>query len=292
MNQTTVKPRVSTLSVVPTGGALGAEIRGPRIADMDEAQFARVREAWMEHLVLLFRDQHLTDPELLAFGKRFGKLDPPGTSIIGKPFLDDYPDILVISNIVESGVPRGNLGDGEAIWHTDMSYRPNPPTAAILNALEIPPSGGNTYWANQYLALERLPEELRRAVEGRQLNHDETLNSGGQLRKGFTPVTDPRTAPGTRHPIVRTHPETRRKALYLGRRSNAWIVDLPLDESEDLLNQLWRHATQPELVWGHEWRVGDVLIWDNRCTLHRRDSFDPGTRRLMHRVQIAGDRPV
>ena len=157
--------------------------------------------------------------------------------------------------------------------------------------MELPPTGGNTYFANQYLAYDTLPEDMRRSLEGRLIIHDETYNSGGQLRKGFKEVSDPREAPGARHPVFRVHPKTGKRALYLGRRRNAYILGLPLDESEQLLDALWAHASRPEFVWAQVWEHGDTLIWDNRCLIHRRDPFDPDARRMMHRVQIKGERP-
>jgi taurine dioxygenase len=192
----------------------------------------------------------------------------------------------VISNIRRDGVPIGGLGDGEAIWHADMTYVERPPMAAILYAIEIPPAGGDTYWANMYLAYETLPAELKRRIEGREAVHDATYNSAGTRRKGYQDVTDPRTAPGARHPLVRAHPETGRKCLFLGRRRNSYVVGLDLNESETLLDQLWAHATQPQFTFRQQWRVGDVMVWDNRCTLHRRDAFDPRARRLLHRTQV------
>ena len=280
------------VEVVPSGKACGAEIRGVDLNALEHGQFAAIEQALYDHLVVVVRGQKLGHAELVALGKRFGELEPPGMSIIGKPYIDDYPDILVISNIVENGQPQGNLGAGEAAWHTDMSYREKPISFAILNAVELPPTGGNTYFANQYLAYDALPDELRKKLEGRTVIHDETYNSAGQLRKGFKEVTDPREAPGARHPVFRTHPATRKRALYLGRRLNGCITGLALDESERLLDTLWAHASRPEFVWGHEWRLGDVLIWDNRCLVHRRDAFDPSTRRKLTRVQLKGDRPV
>jgi taurine dioxygenase len=278
-------------TVVPSGAACGAEVRGVDLAHMDEAGFKTVLDALRDHLVVRIRGQKLQHANLVALGKRFGELEPPGMSIIGKPYIDDYPDILVISNIVENGQPQGNLGAGEASWHTDMSYRDRPISFAILNAVELPPSGGNTYFANQYLAYDTLPAALRSKLEGRMLIHDETYNSAGQMRKGFKEVSDPREAPGARHPVFRTHPVTGKKALYLGRRLNANIIGLPLEESERLLDELWAHASRPEFTWGHEWQMGDVLIWDNRALIHRRDAFDPSTRRKLTRVQIKGEKP-
>lgn len=280
-----------TPRVIPSGKGCGAEVAGVDLAALDPATVATLKQAVTDHLVVVVRGQPITDSQLIALGRIFGELEPPGMSIIGKPYLDDYPDILVISNLTENGQPLGNLGNGEAIWHTDMSYRAKPCTYAILHALEVPPAGGNTYFANQYLAYDTLPEDLKKKLDGRMLIHDETYNSAGQLRKGFEAVTDPREAPGAQHRIFRTHPITRRKALYLGRRRNAYIIGLPLEESEALLDQLWVHASQPQFVWWNEWQQGDTLIWDNRCVIHRRDAFDNSHRRMMHRVQISGERP-
>jgi taurine dioxygenase len=267
--------------------ALGAEVSGVDLSrPLPAADFAGIHKAWLEHLVLRFRGQTLSDAELLAFSRLFGELDPPGPNPYGRPFLPEHPEMNVISNIKQDGAPIGGLGDGEAIWHADMTYVDTPPMAALLYALEVPPSGGDTYWANLYLAYETLPANLKQRIEGRSAVHDATYNSAGILRKGYAELSDPRAAPGARHPLVRAHPETGRKCLFLGRRRNSYILGLELSESERLLDALWAHATQPRLTLRQQWRVGDVLLWDNRCTVHRRDAFDARARRLMHRTQI------
>ena len=278
---------MNSLEIKKLGDAIGAEIGGVDLSrPLDEQTFKKIREAWLEDLVLRFRGQKLTDPQVLAFSRNFGELDPPGPNPLGRPFLADHPEMNVISNIKEGGVPIGGLGDGEAIWHADMTYVERPPMAAILYAIEIPPAGGDTFWANMYLAYETLPSHLKEQVEGRKAVHDATYNSAGTKRKGYGDVTDPRSAPGARHDLVRTHPETGRKCLFLGRRRNSYVLGLELAESEALLDALWEHATQPRFTFRQEWRVGDVIVWDNRCTLHRRDAFDPRARRLLHRTQI------
>lgn len=259
--------------------ALGAEIGDVDLSvPLPDKKISWIRQAWLEHLVLRFRGQSLSDPQLLAFSRRFGELDPPGPNPYGRPYLADHPEMNVISNIRQGGVPIGGLGDGEAVWHADMTYVEKPPMGAMLFALEVPPSGGDTYWANMVLAYETLPGELKQRIEGRKAVHDATYNSAGERRKGH--------APGARHPLARTHPETGRQSLFLGRRRNSAIEGLAPDESEALLDALWAHATQPRFTFRQEWRVGDLILWDNRCTLHRRDPFDPAARRLMHRTQI------
>jgi taurine dioxygenase len=283
-------PSIEVQKLAPS---LGAEVGGVDLSRPVSAEtFAEIRRAWLDHLVLRFRGQRLSDPQLLAFSRLFGELDPPGPNPYGKPFLPEHPEMNVISNIKMDGAPIGGLGDGEAIWHSDMTYVDTPPMGAILHALEVPPSGGDTYWANMYLAYETLPPELKRKIEGRRAVHDATYNSAGMMRKGYKEVTDPREAPGARHPLVRTHPETGRECLFLGRRRNSYILGMELEESDALLDALWAHATRAGLTFRQQWQAGDVLIWDNRCTLHRRDSFDPSARRLMHRTQIkaAGQR--
>jgi len=268
---------------------LGAEISGVDVSkpiNPDELQ--QIMTAWKEHLVLRFRGQKLSDPELLEISKNFGEIDPPGPNSYGKPFLADFPEINVISNIKVGDQPIGGLGDGEAVWHADMTYIETPPKASFLHALEIPASGGNTSWANMYLAYDALPENLKRAINGRKAIHDATYNSAGMIRKGMKDVTDPREAPGAHHPLVVRHPESGMPCLFLGRRRNSYILGMPLDESNQLLDELWAHIDNPEFVFTQIWQLHDLILWDNRCTLHRRDSFDPKARRLMHRTQIKG----
>jgi taurine dioxygenase len=287
----------------PTGAALGADIGGVDLArELSPEAVDAIKQAWSDHLVLRFRGQRLDDDQLMRFSAYFGELDwaPVIAASRAKvPGEDRYVEsaeqgrryISVISNIIENGRAIGALGAYESIWHTDMSYNPEPPSASALYALEVPPSGGDTGFSNMYLAYETCPEKLRLRVEGRLCRRDSTYNSAGELRRGFSEVTDPRQAPGADHPIVRTHPVTGRKALFLGRRRNAYVQGLELSDSEQLLDELWAYATRPDLTWYQQWRVGDLVLWDNRCVMHRRDKFDPSSRRLTHRSQIKGDRP-
>ena len=279
----------STIAVFPSGKPLGAEIRGVDLRAVTDADFAAIQRAWNDYSVLVFRGQQLTDNDLIAFSRRFGDLDWAPIQETGRRFVEGHPEIYVVSNVIVNGEPIGSLGAGEASWHTDMSYLEIPPKASMLYALEVPPIGGNTYFCGMYHAYDSLPDTLKHRIAGRMLKHDGTYNSGGYLRQGVTAGNDPVTSPGAWHPLVCTHPETRRRALYLGRRRNAYIQGLPLAESEALLDELWAIATREELTWWNEWQVGDLVLWDNRSTMHRRDSFDPATRRILHRTQIKSE---
>jgi len=279
------------VDVVPTGAALGAELKGVDLRAIESATLQAIRDAWLAHEVLLIRGQWLDDEALITFSRHFGELEKAPIQENGRRFVEGHPEIYVVSNIVEAGIAIGSLGSGEAVWHTDMSYLALPPKASMLYGLEVPASGGETSFCSMMAAWRTLPAPLKVAIAGRRIKHDGTYNSGGYVREGLIASDDPRTAPGAYHPIVCLHPETARPALYLGRRRNAYVEGLSLAESEALLDALWAHATRPELTWEHRWRVGDLLIWDNRSTMHRRNGFDPDARRLLHRTQIRGETP-
>jgi taurine dioxygenase len=282
-----------TIAITQLDAPLGARLDGIDLAvPLAQSDVGAIAEAWRTRLVVVAQGQRLSDPQLLAFSRCFGELDPPGPNPYGEPFNKAFPDINVISNVVENGEPIGGLGDGEAVWHADMTYVEVPPKAAVLHALEVPPAAGNTYFADMFAAYETLPADLKRAAEGRIAIHDASRNSAGMLRKGYKAVTDVRETVGARHPLVRIDPTTQRKALFLGRRPNSYVVGLPVADSEALLDALWAHATEPRFTMCHEWRVGDVLMWNNLAVLHRRDPFDPKSRRIMHRTQIKGQERV
>jgi taurine dioxygenase len=272
-----------TFAVTPLSSALGAQIHGIDAAAIDDAGFERVRAAWLEHLVLLFRNQRLDDRALVDFTSRFGELEE-APLFGGRRYVEEHPEVMIISNVAVDGREIGSLGNAEAFWHTDLNFVEEPPAASCLFAHEVPPTGGDTGFANMYAAFEALPEDVAARIAGRRIRHDARFNSAGYLREV--------RVPDTLHPIVRRHPETLRNALYLGRRAHARIEDMAVDESDALLDTLWAHATSDAFTWHHQWRAGDLLIWDNRCTLHRRDSFDASQRRVMHRTQTRGSRPV
>jgi taurine dioxygenase len=274
----------------PIAPAVGMEIDGPKLNAVTAEEAALINDLFNRHSALLFRGQDLTAEELVRFSQYFGKLDEAPVNEKGKTAVEGFPEIYVVSNILgKDGNPVGSLGAGEAKWHTDMSYLENPPKASMLYAVEVPPTGGNTWLSGMFAALDGMPEGLRRRVEGKRIKHDGTYNSAGLLRQGATESDDPRTSVGTFHPIIYRHPDADRDALYLGRRRNAYIEGLEVEESEKLLDELWAHATQEQFTYSHTWRVGDVLMWDNRATLHRRDPFDQTARRYMLRTQISGE---
>lgn len=283
---------MSKVKVISSGKALAADIEGVDLSKaLDAASLASIVEAWSEHLVLRFRGQKLSDPDLERFSAMLGPLDKAPTYSKGVRTDVGSDFVTVISNVVVNGVAIGDLGNAEALWHTDMSYNETPPMASALYSLEIPPVGGETGFCNMYKAWETLPQDLRQRISGRMCVHDSSTNSVGGLRGGHEAVTDVTKTPGARHPMVITHPVTKRECLFLGRRRNAYIVGLPINESEELLDAVWAHTTKKELSWYQEWQVGDLILWDNRCVMHRRDDFDPNSRRIMHRTQIAGSKP-
>ncbi|MGY8993969.1 MAG: TauD/TfdA dioxygenase family protein [Rhodospirillales bacterium] len=290
------------MQILPTGTALGAEARGIDIRlPLDTVTAQALTDAWHEHLILIFRGQALSNEEQISFTSNFGTPDHSGTNKFRKAYTGEKlgnldgstpPEIAVVSNVMVNGKSIGSLGDGEAKWHTDSSYVEVPTAASLLHAHEVPPTGGDTWFNNMYAAMETLPIHLRQAIEGKSIKHTAIFSPDGSLKKGFEDFKDFPNAPGFVHPAIRTHPDTRRQALFLGRRDGGYVMDMPVDESDDLLDDLWEHAIQERFIYRHQWHVGDLIMWDNRCCMHRRDSFDPSARRLMHRTQTAGTRPT
>lgn len=292
MNQSVASRQ--SITITPLGGALGANVEGVDFSmPLNHADREALEQAWTDHLVLRFRGVgKLSADDLIKFSKNFGSLDtrPISTSDTNPYFEVDKPEITIISNVLMDGKPIGGLGSYEAVWHSDMTYVDQPPKGSCLYAVEIPPSGGDTYFANMYEAYETLSPELKEKIKNLSCIHDASRNSAGELRKGFKDIDDPTQTVGARHPLVRLHPVSQRQALFLGRRRGAYIPGLSLSESEDLLNQLWAHVTQPKFSWGQQWQLGDMVLWDNRCTMHRREAFDTSSRRLMLRTQISGEK--
>jgi taurine dioxygenase len=277
----------SGIQVLPTGAALGADVSGLDLSGkIDDKIFRDIYKAWNDHLVLRFRGQRLDDNALVTFSRRFGELDMAPTPAPGERMVVTLPEVAVISNIVVGGKAVGSLGNSELVWHQDMSYNELPPKASLLYGIETPSAGGETFFYNLYKAYATLPQALKSRIQELSCKHDATRNSSGQLRKGFEERYSNAERPGAIHPLVVRHPETGRSSLYLGRRPNAWIVGLSDPDSDALLDELWVHVQQGPHLWAQEWRQGDLVIWDNRCTLHRRNQLDPSLRRLTHRTQV------
>ncbi len=296
MHHTPIRQR---LQVHPSGASLGADIIGFPFHDFSQHDIAEVQKAWDEHLVLRFRHTALDDPTQVRFSAAFG---PP---VIHPRQLQQgahpaHPEILTISNMKKpDGTQAGDLGDGEVHWHTDTWFKERPPAGSFLRALIVPSSGGNTHFMNMYAVYEALPTALKRVIAGRSIHHQTVYDGRGDVRMGMTiPATDDvRLWPGVDHPIVRRqclarHGGDFRVGLFLGGRRHASIVGLAPDESGSILDQLWQHVAASRDVWTQVWHQGDLVAWDNRCTMHRRDAFDSASIRLMHRTTAEGERPI
>ena len=284
------------MEIIKSGRALGAEITGIDLSkDLSDADRKFVLDAYFGNLVLLFRSQSLSFEDLLRLRELFGPPGQTANQLLGLGRKKYYPDevpteITIISNIIEpDGRPRGALGAGEAYWHTDSSFTEKPISASLLHAIEVTDEGGETAFLNMYRAYDEMPPDLAARIAGKVANHSKVHSSDGVKRPEFADVTDPSKAPGVRHPMVRTHPVTKEKCLFLGRRLNSYILGLPLAESEALLDEVWAHSCRDKYVWQHKWKVGDLLVWDNRCTMHHRNAFAPNARRLMHKSTTAGE---
>ena len=277
--------QTSSLPCRPLSAALGAEIAGVDLRrPLDDQTFAQILSAWHQHLVILLRNQELTEEDQVRFAERFG---PPAV-IHTTQYIRTHPAVMLISNIREDGKPIGALPDGEMQFHTDQCHQERPAMASMLYAIEVPSVGGNTLFANGYKAYETLSPEIKRRIEGRKaLNaydyHTAAMKRGTRLAQGV---------PFYIHPVVRTHPATGRRALYVNRLMTVRIEDIPEAESDELLQLLYDHQERRDFIYEHVWRPGDLLMWDNRCTLHARTDFSPGERRLLRRVTILGEKPV
>jgi taurine dioxygenase len=287
---------------------LGAEIRGVDLTAPIGAELsAALRQAWYDHLVLLFRGQSLDEQGIIGIANLFGgvqitgarrKILAAGQAVPARKATRELA-VTVVSNLDDVGNPtidNGDLGSLEVLWHTDNSFVEVPPAGTFLYALEVPRNGGgDTSFSNQYIAWETLPAHLKKAVWGRYQRHDWSRNSAGRLRITATLPKAIEDVQGPVHPLVRHHPYSGRRALYLGRRRewpSNYILGIPNDDSERLLDELWRHASREEFAWTHAWKAGDAILWDNRCTMHHRTEIDPRQRRLMWRTLVQGEEIV
>ena len=290
-----ISGRFANLEVIPFQGALGAEIKGLNLGAVDDDSFKVLHRAYLDHLVVLVRDQELSDADLVAVAGRFGPIEMPPRpeERAQRHHFDGVPEITVVSNVKQNGAPIGELGDGEVSWHSDFSFREVIASMRLLYAIELPSAGegANTEFSNTYAAWDTLPSSLRARVLGKTIKHDTAYDTNGNLRRGADAALDLRHGKGPNHPIVSCHPETGCSSLFLGRRFRHYVNGHALEDSEALLDELWAHETHPTFRIEHEWRLGDVVLWDNRCTIHRRSSFRPSSRRVLHAAQVKGHRP-
>jgi taurine dioxygenase len=274
------------------GSALGAEVLGLDLTvALSDEDFARLHRAHLEHHVLVFRDQRITPAQQVAFSSRWGPLQ---RHVLHQFALPEQPEVLIVSNILKDDKPIG-LGDAGVFWHSDLSYKDKPSLGSFLHAQELPRDGGDTLFANQHQALDELPAELARAVQGRKAEHS-YLKVYGELqrRSPWRPDLSPAqiaAVPPVAQPIVRTHPETGRKALFVSEHFTTRVVGLPDEESETLLQALFAHSTQERYVYRHRWLPGDMVFWDNRSVLHLAAGCPADQRRRLYRTTIEGDVP-
>jgi taurine dioxygenase len=273
------------IEVVPLSPALGAEIRGVDASrPLSDAEFQRILDAWHQHLVILLRGQQLDEEQQVRFAERFGELSPIHTS----HHSETNRAVMYIGNRKKDGKIVGALPLGEMQFHSDQCYRERPAMGTMLYSIEIPAEGGNTLFANAYKAYEALPPEARQRIDGRKAVQVYDYDGGVLDRKH---MVAPKDGMSFAHPLARTHPATGRKALYVNRLMTHHIEGLAEAESERLLALMFETIERPEFIYEHRWRVGDVLLWDNRCSLHARRDFNPEENRWMRRVTIQGDRP-
>ena len=293
MTRTTATPDLALdFEIRPFDAPLGAEVLGLDLAQpLDDAGFARVHRAHLDHHVVVFRDQRITPAQQVAFSRRFGPLQ---IHVLRQFQLPGHPEVLVVSNIVENGQPIG-LGDAGHYWHSDLSYKPQPSLGSLLHAQELPSEGGDTLFADMHRAYDTLPEGLRRAIQGLKAEHwylarYEELRRRNPWRPKLTDEQIAEVAPVV-HPVVRTHPETGRLALFVSEHFTTRIVGLPERESADLLAELFAHSIKPEHVYRHRWAPHDLVFWDNRSVIHLAAGCPDHLRRRLNRTTIEGDKP-
>ncbi len=279
--------RDAPFEIVPLTKYIGAEIRGLDLRQKpDDATVKAIYQAWLDHLVLIFPDQKLSQEDLIratGFFGQLGKISRP-PKYFPKGYSKVLPGIMMISNIRENGEPIGALPDGEMMFHHDMIHAEVPSKATLLYSLEIPSAGGNTLFASGYAAYDTLDPAIRSRLEGKKALHH--YNYGSTIRgdnRGVEAFAE------QVHPVFRTQEDTGRKAVYVNRLMTVKVLDMPEDESDRLLNALYEHAEKPEFVYEHVWRVGDLLLWDNRCSSHARTDFPSTERRLMFRTTVDGN---
>lgn len=273
------------VTVKKIAGALGAEVSGVDLTrELSDDTIAQIRQAWLEHVVIFFRDQNLTSAQYLAFAERIGQP-------VEYPFMKGIDGFPVITPVVKLEHDRINFG---GVWHSDTTYLEAPPMGTFLLAREVPPHGGDTLFANQYLAYEALSDGLKRTLEGLRgvsSSAKADVSKSREDRVAAAPTEHAKRVFEAEHPVVRTHPETGRKALYLNIGHTARFAGWTEAESAPLLQYLHQHQIQPEFLCRFQWQPGSLALWDNRAALHYPINDYHGYRRIMHRITLKGDRP-
>jgi taurine dioxygenase len=288
----TALPASTLPEIRPFDAPCGAEVLGLDLGQpLSDETFARLHRAHLDHHVLVFREMRITPAQQIAFSRRFGPLQ---VHVLHQFGLAGHPEILIVSNIRENGQPIG-LGDAGAFWHSDLSYLPRPSLGSMLHAQELPSEGGDTLFANQHRAWDALPAHLRRAVDGLRAEHwylckYAELQKRSPWRPDLTQAQVDAVKP-VAQPVVRTHPETRRKALFVSEHFTTRILGVPEDESRALLSELFAFGTREEFVYRHRWAAHDLVFWDNRSLMHLAGGTPDHLRRRLHRTTIEGDAP-
>ncbi len=269
------------IKTLPLTQTFGVEVAGVDLTKNDDTVAGQMHELWHEHKLLLFRDQQLAEEDIVAFSRHFGPLEIH----LRKEYLSPHnPEVLIVSNVKKNGRAIGILADNEVGWHYDQIYLEKPAVGSLLYSVKIPPEGGNTYFADMHAAYESLPAETKSRIGGRRaIQSYEAFN---QMYSVPTNKEQKKRSPDIEQPVVRTHPYTGRKALYVCPGMTTQIVGLESAESDALLEALFEWCVRPEFVYTHTWREGDALLWDNACTMHRRDPFDGKHERIMKRTTI------
>ena len=284
-----------TLALRPLQQAFGVEIQHVDVRHVDDATFAEIVEAFDEHSVLLFRGQTIGDEEQIAFSRRFGPLETTIRTIASQartlPEISNLANVDAEGRLIPAGDKRNLFNAGNQMWHSDSSFKRVPALASLLAAREVPPEGGETEFASMRVAYERLPESTQRFLEGKVAIHS-FVYSRGLVDDGLMPPDHAAQVPPVPQALVRANPRHGRKAFYVGSHA-CEIVGMPTDEARALLRQLLDLATRPEVVYTHRWEPGDLVMWDNRCVLHRGRPWDESAhRRVMHRTTVAGEGPT
>lgn len=282
-----------TFDILPVNGPLGAEIIGLDLNQpVSDADLARIRTAFVKYGLVIFRDQRITPQQHVAFSRRFGPLQ---VHVLNRFHLQGHPEVLIVSNVIENGQPIG-LVDAGADWHSDLSYMPKPSLGSLLHAQELPPEQGDTSFANMFNAYETLPADVKKTLEGRRAVHSyvyryRRLQKLSPWRADLTQKQIDEV-PEVDHPVVRVHPESGRKALFVSEGFTSHIIGLPADESAALLKFLHEHTIRAENVYRHTWRAHDIVFWDNRSTVHYAPITPQHLRRTLYRTTVEGDIPV